>query len=140
MSHRYKQKGFTLIELMVTVAVLAIISAIAIPAYNGYVDSTRHTEGAQGLAAIAIIQEEFFLDNNTYFLGVGAGAIRTASGNLWELPNWNGLLPDAVNEANYNFSYTIIPGITGAIATSYSATATGQNQVQVNVVINIAGP
>lgn len=131
-----KHNGFTLIEIMVAVAVLSIIASIAIPAYNSYISTARESEGAQDMAALRIAQEEFFMDNNTYFQGATAGALRAASGNLWEPANWNPALADAVNEANLNFSFVVVPGPTG-IQTSYNAIATGQNDVKNTVVINV---
>ena len=131
------QKGFTLIELMVTVAILAIIASIAIPAYNGYIRTARNTEAAQDLASLRIAQEEFFAENNTYFLGADAGAIRTASGLIWQPGNWDILLGDAANNAALDFSFAVVAGNTLDIATSYSATATGQNNVSAVVVVTV---
>jgi type IV pilus assembly protein PilE len=63
--------GFTLIELMITVAVLAILSAIAFPAYDQYVVRGRIPEATARLAALQVRLEQYFQDNRTY---VGAPA------------------------------------------------------------------
>ena len=131
-----KHNGFTLIEIMVAVAVLAIIAAIAIPAYEGYITTARESEGSQDMAALRIAQEEFYMENNTYFQGASASALRIASGNLWEPASWDPALADAANDAALNFSYVVVPGPTG-IATSYNAIATGQNDVRATTIINV---
>ena len=132
-----KQAGLTLIELMIVVAILAIIASLAIPAYNGYIQTARESEGTQDLASLRIAQEEFYMDNNTYFQGATAGALRANSNNLWEPAGWDPALADAVNEAALNFTYAVVPGTTGNIATSYNATATGQNDVRAIVVFTV---
>lgn len=60
-------QGFTLIELMIGVAIIAILSAIAIPAYNGYIETARIGECSNELQAISLAQKQFFLENNSFF-------------------------------------------------------------------------
>ena len=64
-------KGFTLIELMVTVAILAIIVSVAIPAYTGYVTRGRITEATSGLSGMRVQMEQYYQDNRGY-ANVGA--------------------------------------------------------------------
>jgi prepilin-type N-terminal cleavage/methylation domain-containing protein len=63
---RIQSKGFTLIELMVTVAIVAILAAIAIPAYRNYVIRGELVDATQGLAALRANMERYFQDNRTY--------------------------------------------------------------------------
>jgi type IV pilus assembly protein PilE len=58
--------GFTLIELMVTVAIVAILSAIAYPAYSQYVLKSRRTDEKNALLDLAARQERFYSLNNQY--------------------------------------------------------------------------
>ena len=59
-------RGFSLIELMVTLAVLAILSTIAVGSYRRYSLRATRTEGRLSLLAIQVAQEKYFLQNNTY--------------------------------------------------------------------------
>jgi len=61
-----KAQGFTLIELMITVVVIAILAMVAIPAYNDSVTKGRRTDAKSTLTDIAAKQEQFFMDNKTY--------------------------------------------------------------------------
>ena len=63
------KKGFTLIELMIVVVVIAVLSAIAIPAYNDYVTRGKLADGISSLADGRVKMEQFFLDNKTYVGG-----------------------------------------------------------------------
>lgn len=119
---RYRNNGFTLIEIMITVAILAIISAIAYPMYTGYISTSYNVEGMNNLHAIEIAQEEYFHDNNTYFSGATAAAINTASGGLWARQPASG----------YNFNYAVV-----GTATGFTATATGTNKVPSSVVLTV---
>jgi type IV pilus assembly protein PilE len=60
------QAGFTLIELMITVAIVAILAAVALPAYTDYVLRGRLVEGTNTLSALRVQMEQYYLDNRTY--------------------------------------------------------------------------
>ncbi len=67
--------GFTLIELMITVAVVAILGAIAYPSYQDFVQRSRRQEAKAALADAAAREEKFYLNNKTYTATLGAGGI-----------------------------------------------------------------
>jgi type IV pilus assembly protein PilE len=64
-------RGFTLIEVMITVAVVAILAAVALPQYRDYVTRGRIPEATSRLATLQVQAEQYFQDNRTY---VGAPA------------------------------------------------------------------
>jgi type IV pilus assembly protein PilE len=64
--HSLRQKGFTLIELMITVAIIGILSAIAMPSYTDYVKRGKAAEATSTLADARVKMEQFFQDNRTY--------------------------------------------------------------------------
>ena len=94
--------GFTLIELMMTVAIAAILAAVAIPMYRDYVVRSRIIDATSRLADFRVRMEQFFMDNRTYANGGNCGVTPT-------------------NPADTAFTITCA----GASATAYTATATG---------------
>ena len=62
----YKQKGVSLLELMIVVAIVAIISAIAFPSYTQYIVDTKRSAATSALLRIADRQQQFFMDNKAF--------------------------------------------------------------------------
>lgn len=71
-----KHKGFSLIELMITVAVIAILAAIALPSYQQYVQRTNRADAKMALLNQAQAMERCYTVNNTY---VGCNLVRAVS-------------------------------------------------------------
>jgi type IV pilus assembly protein PilE len=61
-----KTWGFTLMELMIAVAVVGILAAVAFPSYQSQVIKTRRSDGKAALMSAAAKQEQYYLDNKTY--------------------------------------------------------------------------
>jgi len=119
-----KHTGFTLIEVMITLTILAIITAIAIPAYRGYISTARESEGHNNLAALQMAEEEFFLENHAYFSGANTAAIEANSAGLWTVTGSDGVI---------NFDYAV--SLSGG---GYTATATGTGgKVPTSVVLTV---
>lgn len=97
------RRGFTLIEVMITVAIVAILASVALPSYTRYVLRARIIDGVATLSDMRLKLEQYFQDNRTY-----AGAC---------LPGTVAPLP----VATVNFTYACA----GLSPTNYLVTATG---------------
>jgi len=74
MHKRSVQSGFTLIELMVAVGVIAVLSALALPVYNGYIQTSRVGALVNNIATMEVFEEDYRLQNGAYIAGVYNGA------------------------------------------------------------------
>ena len=108
-----KNRGFTLIEMMITVAIVAILAAIAYPSYRNYVLRAHRAEGKSALLQLQVAQEKYFLQNNRYAIKAGS------TNELTPAPSSGGLGIASTTENGY---YTI--NLTNSTATTYTATAT----------------
>jgi type IV pilus assembly protein PilE len=70
-----RQTGFTLLELMITVAIVGILAAVAIPSYTDYVLRGKISEATSNLLAMRTKMEQYFQDNRQYTGACAAGTI-----------------------------------------------------------------
>lgn len=110
--------GFTLIELMVTITIAAIIGSIAVSSYTSQVRKSRRTEARQALLDLASREERFFSTNSTY---------TTSALNL----GYTGTFPQPIGNNYYQVSICVAAALpcTGnaAIGSVYLLTATAIN-------------
>ena len=104
---RTQEAGYTLIELMIVVAIIGILASLAIPAFMGYVQRSRAAEGPTVLGAIRISEEAYRSEFGTY---VAAGWNPTAASvggahGSWTpgQPGWTalGFQPDSAVRFQY---------------------------------------
>ena len=76
-----RQQGFTIIELMIVVVVIAVLSAIALPSYTDYVTRSKLAEAYAHLADLRVKMEQYYLDNRRYSSNAGGGTCGIPGGN-----------------------------------------------------------
>jgi len=106
---RGRQRGFTLLEIMVTVATLAIVAAIALPNYLDYITRGKIVEATSGLNDMRVRLEQYFADSRSYPTACVSPAAGPAPAGKIYLP-----------ASTKYFSFTC-----ALTATTYTVTATG---------------
>ncbi|XVJ71925.1 MAG: prepilin-type N-terminal cleavage/methylation domain-containing protein [Rhizobacter sp.] len=103
------QRAFTLIEVMIVVAIVAILAAIAIPSYRDYILRGNITDAVTALGSMQASMEQHFQDNKTY-----AGAC--AAGTIAPLPP---------NTNKFTFTCPVLAATTYTVAAAGTGSMTG---------------
>lgn len=61
-----RERGFTLIEILVVIVIVALLAAVALPGYRSFILKTKRSLGKSELLAVAARQEQFFVNNKQY--------------------------------------------------------------------------
>jgi type IV pilus assembly protein PilE len=104
---RSRQQGFTLMEMMIVVAIVAILAYIAVPSYQDYVRRSKLTDATSQLGDLRVRLEQFYQDNRNY------GSTAAACG-----------VPMPTGEAAKHFTFSCNWGA-GGTNQSFLVTATG---------------
>lgn len=120
---RNRERGFTLIELMITVAIVAILAAIAYPSYQQYVLRGNRGAAQGAMMEIASRQQQFLLANRAY-----AGKT--------ELENSGYALPSKVAD-HYDYEVAVGTGTLPSFAITF--TAKGAQADDGNLTLNSEG-
>ncbi|RPA63884.1 prepilin-type N-terminal cleavage/methylation domain-containing protein [Shewanella frigidimarina] len=78
-------KGFTLIEVMITVVIIGILAAIAYPSYTSFITKSGRSEGVAAVMRVSNLQEQYYMDNRVFAedmtkLGMSSEPFLTESG------------------------------------------------------------
>ncbi len=115
-------RGFTLIEVMITVAIVAILAAVALPSYNDYIRRGQLPEAFAGMSDLRVKMEQYYQDNRQY---------GTSGGNCADVatPTWAAGTPTLTYSGAQFFAFTCAVTNGGQ---GYTITATGNAGTRAN--------
>jgi type IV pilus assembly protein PilE len=121
-------KGFSLIELMIVVAIMGILAAVAYPSYTGYVKRANRADAIDSLLLLAGRMEEYYMNNDTYVgatvnaLGTGTVGSSETSDNLYTLA----VTVPAAPAGNFSYTLTATPVVPDPECTSLTLNQLGE--------------
>lgn len=97
-------RGFTLMEIVVTIAILSILAMVALPSYFSYLTESRRSEAYTVMLALAQAEEQWFTNNNIYTSNVNSLT-----------PLIPAIIANNVNQGNYTFTIPVANATTFTI-------------------------
>lgn len=125
------KNGFTLIEVMITVAIVAILAAVAMPSYQQYIIRAARTQAQSELLQLVNVQEKIYLNSNNYafsvtgaYNGNSTGGLGLSSGKVGD-SRYDVTLTNTVASQTFTLVATPVAGSTQANDGTLSVTETG---------------
>jgi len=130
--------GFTLVELMIAVAIVGILAGVAIPSYLSYIQKSKRAEAQGALVTFANAMEQWRLQNGSYCDAGGTGGANSCGAGTNDTGSptiFSTVVPISSGTTTYNLT------ISATTATTYTltATATGKQTVDGNLSLTSTG-
>lgn len=117
-----KKKGFTLIEMMIVIAIIALLATIAIPNYVNFQKRAKTAEAKANLGSIRTCEEAYKAEHDVYLTcDANPGSVPAGTTSAWTSgdANWEAIGFEPKGNVRYQYAVTAVAG------TSFSATAVG---------------
>jgi prepilin-type N-terminal cleavage/methylation domain-containing protein len=124
---RNTQYGYTLVELMVTVGIIGVLVAIAVPMYNNYTETATVGTARANANQLAMFEDNYFYENATFLAGT-----YDPGGDVTTLPNGLDWEPAGDNDL---FKYVVAAGTCGDISQCYKITVTYKSNTSLTAVV-----